>query len=115
MTDLIKVRSQYIRNLDQSLLNVVEHLKSKPEVVKIILFGSYAKNRRDLFTDLDLIVVMDSEKDFTQRTAQLYSEIDLSVDMDMLVYTPDEYKKLRRGRFMSAVQEEGRVLYERKP
>lgn len=46
-------------------------LRGIPEVHKVILFGSYAKGRRDLFTDLDLIVVMDSRDDFVTRCAEL--------------------------------------------
>ena len=46
-------------------------LRGIPEVYKVVLFGSYAKGRRDLFTDLDLIVVMDSRDDFVTRCAEL--------------------------------------------
>jgi predicted nucleotidyltransferase len=50
---------------------LVIRLRGIPEVYKVVLFGSYAKGRRDLFTDLDLIVVMDSRDDFVTRCAEL--------------------------------------------
>jgi len=33
-------------------------LASIPEVERVILFGSYVRGRRDLLTDLDVLVVM---------------------------------------------------------
>ena len=114
MVDIIKKRAQYVDRLDQTLGNVVDKLRGKPEVIKVILFGSYAEDRRDLFTDLDLVVVMESEKDFVSRTSQLYSELDLRVDVDLLVYTPGEFNKMRSRGFLRAVLEHGQVIYERK-
>ena len=79
---------------------------------RVILFGSYARGRRDLFTDLDLFVIMDSSADFVTRTAQLYQELHPSVDMDLLVYTPAEFERIRHRGFFRHILEEGEVLYE---
>jgi predicted nucleotidyltransferase len=81
-------RSLYRESLDLALKEVTSFLADKPEVERIVLFGSYAAGRRDLFTDLDLLVVMSSDLDFVSRTAQVYSQIAVGVDLDLLVYTP---------------------------
>ena len=80
---------------------------------KVILFGSYAAGRRDLFTDLDLLVVMESQQDFLTRTAQLYSELAAGVDLDLLVYTPQEFDRMRERGFLRHALKHGSVLYEK--
>ncbi|MCR4404977.1 MAG: nucleotidyltransferase domain-containing protein [Candidatus Acetothermia bacterium] len=68
-------RLQHQVELEQALRKAVELLAALPEVRKVIIFGSYARRRRDLFTDLDLVVIMDSEEDFLGRLARLYGRL----------------------------------------
>jgi uncharacterized protein len=108
-----RLRAEYSRNLDEALERITASLSGMPEVVKIILIGSYAAGRRDLFTDLDLIVVMDSEQDFLNRTADLYRELDTDVDLDLLVYTPLEFEHMQKTAFISHALKTGKVIYEK--
>jgi hypothetical protein len=57
-------REQYRDALENAVQQIVTALAQKPEVEGAILFGSYAQGRRDLFTDLDVLIVMDSPLDF---------------------------------------------------
>jgi predicted nucleotidyltransferase len=84
-----------------------------PEVDRVILFGSYANGRRDLFTDLDVLVVMKSDLDFVSRTADLYGRLDMDVDFDLLVYTPEELERRRETGFVQHVLKTGKVIYEK--
>jgi len=111
---LAQRRAEYAEALDQALSKIVAHLANMPEVEQVILFGSYAAGRRDLFTDLDLLVVMSSEQDFVRRTAELYQQVAAGVDLDLLVYTPEEFERLRRHGFVRQALETGRVLHEKK-
>jgi predicted nucleotidyltransferase len=85
-----------------------------PQVEQVILFGSYAARRRDLLTDLDLLVVMTSEQDFVQRTAELYRQLSVDVDLDLLAYTPEEFERQRQRGFARQALKAGKVLYEKK-
>jgi predicted nucleotidyltransferase len=107
-------RAEYSQALDEALDRIVAHLAHMPEVERVILFGSYAAGRRDLFTDLDLLVVMNSEQDFLSRTVELYRQIQAGVDMDLLVYTPEEFERQRQRGFVREALKTGRVLYEKK-
>ncbi|MGB4781305.1 nucleotidyltransferase domain-containing protein [Candidatus Methylomirabilis sp.] len=49
--------------------------------------GSYARGRADLFTDLDLLVVMETNLSFIDRLRMLYPLLALPVDLDLLCYT----------------------------
>jgi predicted nucleotidyltransferase len=111
---LAQRRAEYAEALDRALSKIVAHLANMPEVEQVILFGSYAAGRRDLFTDLDLLVVMSSEQDFVRRTAELYQQVAAGVDLDLLVYTPEEFERLRQRGFVRQALETGRVLHEKK-
>ena len=114
MSDGLNIkRAEYRRALDEALERIVERLRETPEVEKAILFGSSAHGRRDLFTDLDLVVVMTSEASFVERGIELRRHLEAGVDMDLLVYTPDEFERMAHSGFLAHVVETGRVIYEK--
>lgn len=97
---LAKKRSAYRQDLEKASRSILRQLSAMPEVEKVFLFGSYAAGRRDLFTDLDLLVVMDTPKNFITRTTELYRKIQSGVDLDMLVYTPEEFEQQKNKPFI---------------
>jgi predicted nucleotidyltransferase len=115
MATLSVERERYAQALAHDLESLVEQLRAMPEVELVVLFGSYAAGRRDLFTDLDLLVVMRSPLDFVARSAQLTRRLRASVALDLLVYTPEEMAQLRHRPFMRHIFKTGKVLYEREP
>jgi predicted nucleotidyltransferase len=106
-------RSDYVQRLDRELSRIVEQLAAMDEVRRVILFGSYATGRRDLFTDLDLLVVLVSTQDFITRTAELTRALGAQVDLDLLVYTPEEFSSLEESGFLRHILQTGKVLYEK--
>lgn len=114
MVDLKQKRANYLRSLENCLDRITLRLGSMPEVTKVILFGSYADGRRDLFTDLDILVIMKTEKSYLQRTADLYRGLQTDVDVDLLVYTPSEIEEMAASGFIRQILKTGRVLYEKK-
>jgi predicted nucleotidyltransferase len=111
---LARQRERYAEALENSLKRLVVELSSIQEVELVVLFGSYAAGRRDLFTDLDLLVVMDSDLNFVTRTAELYRRLPTEVDVDLIVYTPQEVLDNRERPFLRRILEKGRVLYEKR-
>jgi len=106
-------REQYAAALARDLDGLVAQLCRMVEVQKVVLFGSYAAGRRDLFTDLDLLVVMDSPLDFVSRNAALARRLRAGVALDLLAYTPQEMERLKDRPFLRQALAEGKVLYER--
>jgi predicted nucleotidyltransferase len=107
-------REQYRNALEDAVRRIVAALARRPEVERAILFGSYARGRRDLFTDLDVLIVMDSTLDFVSRTAEMYRDLCCPVDLDLLVYTPEELARNRDRGFIRRALEEGKVIYEKR-
>lgn len=106
-------RDDHARALERGLDEAVAQLQAMPEVRKVVLFGSYATGRRDLLTDLDLIVVMDSALDFVERCADLAQRLHIGVAVDLLAYTPQEMVQMEGRPFMRRAMETARVLHEK--
>ena len=115
MASLSERRERHVAALARGLDDVVQQLGRIPEVQKVILFGSYAAGRRDLFTDLDILVVMDSSLDFVARNVELARRLRTGVALDLLVYTPQEMEQMRDRPFLRHALKTGKVLYERGP
>ncbi len=101
---------------EQRLVEVL----AQPDVERIILFGSRARGEADRYSDLDLVIVRRTSARFFARLEEVYhrladAALGLGVDVDILVYTPEEYQRmLAEGNpFVTMVHQEGRVLYER--
>lgn len=114
MKSLLEQRKCHSKALAEGFTVIVSTLKTIPEVRKVILFGSYAQGRCDLFTDLDVLVVMDSPLDFISRTVALAQKIHVGVALDLLVYTPAEFERIKDRPFFKHILNTGKVVYEKK-
>ncbi|MBN2634927.1 MAG: nucleotidyltransferase domain-containing protein [Prolixibacteraceae bacterium] len=86
----------------------------KPE--KIILFGSYATGNPGEDSDLDLLVIKDTDLPRPQRTVQVRKMIYGSmIPIDLIVYTPKEIEESKENKFgfVYEVLKTGKILYER--
>lgn len=88
--------------------------RSRPEVVRIGYFGSYARGEAGVGSDLDiLLIVQDSREPFERRSAS-WDTTELPVPADVIVYTPNEWEALAGSRFRRTVENEAVWLYERR-
>ena len=84
---------------------------------KIILFGSYANGNFNNDSDLDIIVVKQTELPRHKRALEIRKLFyGLLVPMDFKVYTPEEFDKDQNNKysFLYSVLKDCKVLYERK-
>ena len=97
--------------------DVVKRIVNGYDPERIILFGSYAWGEPGENSDLDLLVVKDSELPRPQRTMQLRKILyGIGIPMDLIVYTPQEVKKSEDNvySFIHEILKTGKMLYERK-
>jgi predicted nucleotidyltransferase len=108
---LAEKRTEYVQALEENLPSLVQQLAAMPAVHRVILIGSYAQGRRDLFTDLDLVVVIDSTQDFVMRNANLIQQLHFTVALDLLAYTPEEFTRMVERPFLRHALKTAQVLY----
>jgi len=79
---------------------------------KVILFGSAARGETDEFSDIDLIVIKDTEERFFQRMLDAAAHLPRDVAIDVLVYTPGEFEAMVKGGnpFMQVAEKSGCLL-----
>jgi len=80
---------------------------------KILLFGSAARGEADEYSDIDLIVVKETEKSFVRR---LVDAPLLPIPADIFVYTPAEFEQMKENEnpFLTDALDKAVVLYERR-
>ena len=99
----------------ESLLPALE----ASDAQRAIIFGSYARGDADEYSDVDLIIVADTDKRFMRRHEDylgIWDVMDLWMkDIDMLIYTPQELSDMTSSRnpFIERALSEGVVIYER--
>jgi predicted nucleotidyltransferase len=84
----------------------------KPE--KIFLFGSYAENRATDDSDVDLVVIMDSELPLHKRNVALKRLFPRrSFSLDAFVFTPLEFARYKDipGTIIYNATHHGKLLY----
>jgi predicted nucleotidyltransferase len=111
MTDIAELRGLHIEKLETELPRIRDELRRLGASL-IILFGSYAKGRRDLFTDLDILAVMPSDEGFVQRLARVHQAVAPRVATDLFVYTPEEFDQIKLRPFWNHALASGLVLHE---
>lgn len=101
---------------DALLSDMTQRIVEKFRPYKVVLFGSYAYGTPHLYSDVDLLVVMDSDETMAQRIRRVSEVAKVRfLPMDLIVYTPTEIEeRLALGDFFIAeILEKGKVLYRR--
>jgi predicted nucleotidyltransferase len=83
---------------------------------KIVLFGSYAEGTQQVDSDLDILIVKDTNQPLHQRGFELrMSLIDLAIPIDLLIYTNSEFmkEKANPNSFLHTALKKSEILYER--
>jgi predicted nucleotidyltransferase len=100
------------------LKDIVQRLNRSYRPDKIILYGSYAHGNPTLDSDIDLLIIKDTDKRPTDRfveVKQIIYQPGRGIPISPLVYTPEEIEeRLKMGDdFVVEILARGRVLYAR--
>ena len=103
--------------IQEIISEIVEKLKSEYEPQKIILFGSYAYGNPREDSDLDLLILKETDKrrvDRFVRVKRIIYNPTRKIPISPLVLTPEELTyRLRIGDdFIKEITRKGIVLYE---
>ncbi len=110
-TPIVSARLVRMEEIKDKVLTIAE--KFNPD--KIILFGSYASGTAIPDSDVDLLVIMDTDQPARDLSVKISLLFKHSFPMDIIVRTPREIAtRLAEGDFfLKEILENGKVLYER--
>ena len=99
--------------LNAKVQQTVDDLK-RYQPQRIILFGSAARGDADEYSDLDFVVIKQTNRRFLERLKEAALLVNVPGAVDILVYTPSEWQRMqeRESPFAERVLAEGRVVYE---
>jgi len=106
-----KAEASRRKTLESELERIGEYAQMEPSIRQILVFGSYASGDHHTWSDLDLVIVQETDAPFLDRSLSLIRAIKPKVGIQFLVYTPDEFRKLiHRPFFRHEILAKGRVL-----
>ena len=104
------------RHPDLSVADIKERLSPYFErlgIEKALVFGSFARGTATRRSDIDLIIVMETEKRFFERYDQVaeFESLFAGFHVDTLVYTPEELESISHRPFIQSALQDGIVIY----
>ncbi|MCK9413952.1 MAG: nucleotidyltransferase domain-containing protein [Prolixibacteraceae bacterium] len=103
--------------IDSNKINeIVSRIATRFNPEKIILFGSYANGIPKHDSDLDLLIVQETDLPIHQRGFDIRMSLrGTMIPMDILIYTKSEFnlEKDRNHSFLNSAMKNSKILYER--
>jgi predicted nucleotidyltransferase len=84
-------------------------------VARAIVFGSFARGDADVVSDVDVILIESTSRPVLERGLAHLPLFRMGLGVDLLVYTPEEYERLKaKGHpLIERVEREGITVYAR--
>lgn len=103
-------------SLKAELDRIVEVLIAEYRPEKIILFGSLADDAVHEWSDIDLLIVKETDKRPIDRNIELFNLLRPKVGIDLFIYTPREYAHLLKEKysFLLTILKTGKTVYEKR-
>lgn len=95
---------------------IAQHIARRFDPEKIVLFGSYAYGRPDSWSDVDLLVVMDTPKGELETALTILKSLpshSFSIDIVARSQSTIEKRKALGDWFLREITAKGKLLYER--
>ena len=108
--------SAYPPVTDELLAEVVRRIRAVGNPIKIVMFGSRARGEGRPDSDLDLLIVEESDLPRHKRSVPYYCALaDVFPDLDVVVWTPAEIFDWSnvQNHFATVAMREGKALYEK--
>ncbi len=100
---------------EEEILEKANQIIEQFDPEKIILFGSYASGNPTPESDVDLFIILNSDKSSWEKSIEVSLALKHTFPIDIIVKTSDEIdKRLNAGDFfIDDILKNGRILYER--
>jgi predicted nucleotidyltransferase len=80
-----------LADLDELKRRMAPHVQ---RAIKVIVFGSVARGESYPWSDLDLIIVAETDRPFLERFKDFAGLYDVWSSLDLLIYTPAEFDRM---------------------
>jgi len=93
--------------------DVVNQIATRFHPQQIILFGSYAYGNPRPDSDVDILVIMETQMSGVQQSIRILKSINYLFGLDLLVYTPENlaHRIAIGDPFIKEITQRGKVVY----
>lgn len=118
LSDIFSILYHHLNDMiDSKKINdVIIRIATKFNPDKIILFGSYASGTSTDDSDLDLLIIQETDLPMHQRGIDIrLALIGSKIPIDLLVYTKSEFdqEKNKSFSFLNSAIKNSKIMYER--
>lgn len=102
-----------MQQLEGNLSRILEALKIHYSPEQVIVFGSLASGQVTETSDLDLLIVKETDKGYYDRIREVVKICDYDIGVDFLVYTPKELMEAAKSNAFvrDEILSKGKVVY----
>ncbi|MBM3254211.1 MAG: nucleotidyltransferase domain-containing protein [Candidatus Omnitrophica bacterium] len=99
-------------NLQTQLIELAEKIKRRFNPHKIILFGSYAYGKPTEGSDVDFLIIMDTDIPLRKQASLIRRELTGLIPIDIIVRTPEQVEeRIKLGDFfIKQIVQKGVIL-----
>lgn len=98
--------------LDAALERFIDVCRRKRDVRAVYIFGSFAAGNVGPTSDLDILVVRDTDAAYYDRGDDLRAESRMRVEADLIVVTPEEFAtRLPENGFGKTILQSAKLVY----
>jgi len=101
---------------EKEIAKLIDRIATRIQPQKIIIFGSYAKEKATIKSDLDILVIKETELPMANRADDLKPILSNSlIPVDVHIYTPEEVEEYGKEQFsfINSILKTGRIVYEK--
>lgn len=104
--------------INKTLHKIVNYIKIVADPERIILFGSFASGMNNLYSDIDLLLVVENvykKKIVIRQIGNYISE--MALKSDVLVHSKLEIEKANKDpfSFLGSIVKKGKIIYIKRP
>jgi predicted nucleotidyltransferase len=103
-----------VRIPDETIRELISQIALQFQPRRIIFFGSYAYGKPQPESDVDILVIMETDLRESEQALRIRQQINPQFGVDILVYTPSRLEqRLKLGdSFLQEIIAKGSVMYE---
>ncbi|MCX8095750.1 MAG: nucleotidyltransferase domain-containing protein [Caldisericia bacterium] len=111
---IYKEKSKRKKLLEKNLKKILNELK-KLGALEVYLFGSFLKGNINLFSDLDLFIIMPEDKSGKEWSKIIYEKIEKDVAVDFIIFNKKEFEDEKYfNPLIKNILENGKLIYSNK-
>lgn len=105
------------KKLQRSLSKITQKIIEGYQPEKIILFGSATSGKLSWGSDIDLLVIKATNKNYWERQKEILSFCEGWIPVDIFVLTPEEFNQAQKENRFFLTEEilpKGKLIYDRR-